>query len=331
MKFPTIDYKSTLKLLLKLLFAVGILYWLVSQNKLDYSLVIRSLKSPVLWLSCFILLLFQICLGAVRWRIILKTQMKEISLKEVLRIQWIGQFFSVILPGAVTGDLVKIGYVTALKKNVSKKFLLLTIFIDRLVGLNALLLLAGLTSAIYYRELVELNPLLKGVIYVNIFLFLGSCGIMFVFLLNKKLQLKIMSLVPFKKVNDILEMIWSFSSFKRDMLKAFLISVFAHVVTVGSFWLINLQFFEKSIELKYLLSLIPLGQVAVSIPVSPAGLGIGHAAYDKLFHFIGHSNGASLFNVWWVVMFMANLCGVLPFLFSRSPEVAEVKLKESSP
>lgn len=317
MKFPSLNYKSIVKLLLKTLFAAAILYWLVSQNKLDFRLVLVSFKSPLLWFTCFFLMILQVIVGAVRWRIILLTKMDHITFFETLRIQWIGQFFSSVLPGAVTGDLVKIGYVTSLKRNVSKKFLFLSIFIDRLAGLNALLMLAGLASLIFYQDLIALNPLLKNVIYINIFLFLGSCGVLGLFFLNKKIQLKILSFIPSKKIVEILETIWSFSDHKKVMFEAVLISAVAHVVGIATFWIINLPFFEHPIALKYLLSLIPLGQVAVAVPVSPAGLGVGHAAFDRLFHFIGHSNGASLFNVYWVIIFAVNLCGLIPFLLSK--------------
>ena len=119
MKFPSVNYKSLAKLLVKILFAGAILYWLVSQDKLDFRLVGKSFQNPVLWFTCFIILALQNVVGAIRWRLILKTKNVEFSLLEIVRIQWIGQFFSVVLPGAVTGDLVKIGYITSLKKDIS--------------------------------------------------------------------------------------------------------------------------------------------------------------------------------------------------------------------
>lgn len=311
------NYKGLLILLLKLFFATAILYWLVSQNKLDFRLVLISFKNPTLWLLCFTLMVSQVLIGAWRWKIILSAKVKEISYLDVLRIQWIGQFFSVVLPGGVTGDLVKISYVTALQKNISKKFLLLSIFIDRLTGLNALLLLAGISSALFYKDLLALNPMLKTIIYINIFLFLGSCGIILLLFVNKNLQNKILNIIPSKKITTLFETIWSFSDHKKIIAEAIFISGCAHVLGIATFWIINLPFFERPIELKYLLSLVPLGQAAIAIPVSPAGIGVGHAAFDRLFHFIGHNNGASLFNVYWVVLFVANLCGVIPFVLTK--------------
>ena len=199
-----------------------------------------------------------------------------------------------------------------------------------MAGLNALLLLAGISSAVFYRDLVALNPLLKNVIYINIFLFLGSCGVIAVFFLNKNIQKKIKSLIPYQKINELLETIWSFSDHKKEMLEILLISAITHVMMIACFWIINLPFFEKDIKLEYLLSLIPLGQVAVALPISPAGLGVGHAAFDRLFHYIGHTNGASLFNVYWVVLFASNLCGVLPFLFSKEKVFNAPEMKEST-
>ena len=304
-------------ILLKVAAAAVIIYWLVSQNKLDYGLVVLSLKNPITWAFCFAILCFQVCLGAFRWRIILKTRIPSISFLDILRIQWIGQFFSVILPGAVTGDIIKIGYIKNVKKDVSAKFLLLSIFIDRLVGLNSLLLLAGLASFFFYNDLLELNPILKNVVYINICLFLGSCLGLSFFFFNKKLQEKIKTLVPFKKLRDFLEDLWSFNKYKKELFQTILISTGAHVIAIATFWGINIPHFETAINPKYLFSLIPLGFVAVALPISPAGLGVGHAAFERLFHFIGHTNGASLFNVYWVLMLTVSLCGFFPFIFSK--------------
>jgi uncharacterized membrane protein YbhN (UPF0104 family) len=323
MTFSSENIKSLSKMLLKLLIAAAIIYWLVSQNKLDYRLVIQSFKNPVTWIACWLLFVLQTFLGAIRWKLILKAKIKDLPVREVARIQWIGQFFSVVLPGAVTGDLVKIGYVRAQYKHVSRKFLILSVFIDRLAGLNALLLWAGISSIIFYKNLIELNPLLKNIIYINIFLFIGSCGVISLFFLNTKMQNKIIKLIPFKKINDLLDTIWSFSNHKKEMVQALFISAIVHILTILCFWIINLPFFEKPIELKYLLTIIPLGQVAVALPISPAGLGVGHVAFDRLFHFIGHGNGASLFNVYWVLLFSVNLCGIIPFILSRTQNKKE--------
>jgi uncharacterized membrane protein YbhN (UPF0104 family) len=310
--------KSTLVMLFKILFASAILYWLISQNKLDFSLVKLSFAYPITWFSCFFISIFQIYLASFRLRMILKLKISSLTVFKMMSIHWIGLFFSVVLPGGIAGDLVKIGYVKSVQENIGKKFLLLSIFIDRLAGLTSLLLLAGFTSAIYYNDLIALNPLLKNIIYINIILCIASACALSLFFINKSLQNKILRFISIKKLTDALEMLWTLSSHKKVIFKALTISAIGHILVITGFWIINTPFFEHPIEFKYLFSLIPLGLVAVALPISPAGLGVGHVAFESLFSFIGHSNGASLFNVFWVVNFLVNICGFIPFILSKS-------------
>ncbi|MCK6594405.1 MAG: hypothetical protein L6Q33_04330, partial [Bacteriovoracaceae bacterium] len=91
-------------------------------------------------------------------------------------------------------------------------------------------------------------------------------------------------------------------------------SLFAHGLSISAFYLINMNFFEGDIGIKDLATIIPLGQVAVALPISPAGLGVGHVAYENLFRFLGQNNGATLFNNFWFYTMFVNILGVIPYL-----------------
>ena len=60
-----------------------------------------------------------------------------------------------------------------------------------------------------------------------------------------------------------------------------------------------------------------MGMMVVAIPISPSGMGVGHAAFDKLFDLFGVVGGANLFNTFWVVILCNNLIGIIPYLFFR--------------
>ena len=52
----------------------------------------------------------------------------------------------------------------------------------------------------------------------------------------------------------------------------------------------------------------------MSIPIAPAGLGVGHAAFHTLFGYFGIKDGASLFNIYFIFVIMTNLTGIIPYL-----------------
>ena len=61
-----------------------------------------------------------------------------------------------------------------------------------------------------------------------------------------------------------------------------------------------------------------LGSLASALPIAPGGLGVGHAAYDKLFEFAGLTGGANVFNVFCLSMLALSLSGAIPYVFAKS-------------
>lgn len=79
---------------------------------------------------------------AARWRLILRGHQIDLPFFTILRITWAGQFFNALLPGSNGGDLVKI--VQACRHAPQRKASATSsVILDRLIGLGALLVLAG--------------------------------------------------------------------------------------------------------------------------------------------------------------------------------------------
>lgn len=85
------------------------------------------------YLACLVLI-------AVRWWMLLRIQRIRIGLWEVVRLTFLGQFFNYVVPGTVGGDLVKAYYVS--KHTHLKAAVLVSVFVDRLLGFAALTFLA---------------------------------------------------------------------------------------------------------------------------------------------------------------------------------------------
>jgi hypothetical protein len=95
------------KILLKFIFAIALVYWLITSGKLDLSLVSKSFEVGPQWLIALFLIIIIVALGAHRYKILLETKsQKKLHFFDVLRLNYIGLFFSSVLPGAVTGDLI---------------------------------------------------------------------------------------------------------------------------------------------------------------------------------------------------------------------------------
>lgn len=78
--------------------------------------------------------------GAVRWRMLLATQNVRLTFYESCSLTFIGYLFNYIMLGLTGGDVVKAYYVS--RQTQRKTAAVLSVFMDRLIGLIALALLA---------------------------------------------------------------------------------------------------------------------------------------------------------------------------------------------
>lgn len=84
-----------------------------------------------------------IIIGVIRWRMILESQGLHLSLVRATEINFVAQFFNSFLLGATGGDLMKAFY-AARETHHKKTEAVVTVFVDRLLGLWSMLAFAVL-------------------------------------------------------------------------------------------------------------------------------------------------------------------------------------------
>lgn len=314
--------KTILINLLKLSIAAALIGWLLSSGKLDFKLL-GSLKNyPVAVTLAVVLSITNFWLVSFRWRSILMARLTTpIPLSGMLKITWIGQFFSSVLPGSVTGDLVKTIYIQQHEKNFSKQFLFASILIDRLMGLSGLILLVGISSLSFSGHILKNAPAMEPLLKINYLLVLAvvlSLGLFmywhdFIRSILVKFQAKIFPGIFARLINlwDDLVMI------KSRMIRAVLLSIVVQFIGVVIFWSLIYPFVGTHMDFVQALAFLPLGLMTLALPVAPSGLGVGHAIFQKLFEFSGIQNGASLFNLYFVVTLAVNVLGVIPYILNK--------------
>lgn len=308
--------------ILKLGIAAGLISWLLQSGKLDLKLLAELKDYPVAVIIATLLSILNFCLISYRWKSILKARSTvDIPLKGMLKITWIGQFFSSVLPGSVSGDLIKILYVQKYEKNFSKKFLFASIFIDRLMGLSGLILLVGLSSFFFSEHILKNAPAMQPLLDVNYILVFGVLTVVVLFAFGHDFIRAILSKLKsvfLPRIWDKIITLWDdLVLIKSSILKAVIFSVVIQFIGVVIFWSLIFPFVEQKMDFVQALAFIPLGLMTLALPVAPSGLGVGHAIFQKLFEFSGINNGASLFNLYFVVTLVVNVLGVVPYLLGR--------------
>lgn len=318
--------------------ALGLIYWLFKSGKIDFSLLLVSFnKHPSSWFLAFGILSFNIMLVTIRWKKILETKSKAIfPYLTILKLTWIGGLFNSVLPGAVSGDFIKLVYAKKVDPELSKTFLITSVLMDRILGLFALLILMGFASIIKYKELISASPSIVNLIHLNFFIFMGMILLLLTLFLPEKQQsflFKIGAKIPLlgKQLNKTMSQFWIIGKNKKNIFKLIALSMFTQTLGIFAFWVLASPFFEyasamsKTLTIFDGLTFIPLGFVVIAIPITPAGLGVGHVAFNTLFSYFGVNNGASLFNFYLMISIFVNLLGIFPYLMGRkdlsSPEM----------
>lgn len=318
-----------IKTIAKFAIAILLIVWLVSSGKLDFSLIHKLITNSNNWIYATTLFFIQICFSSLRWRLILKTKSKKnLPIRKLISLTWIGQFFNTFLPGAVTGDLIKLVYARDLDKELPRTFLVMSVFIDRVLGLVGLILLTGIFTLINYQEMIALSPKMKTLLPFNAILFLGAIVFLVSLFLPKRprsLILLFCDKVPLigAKLHKTFEQVWEIGKDKKSIISAIGISLVLQYTNIWVFWLIIEPFLEVSVPIGQLFTFIPIGMISIAVPISPSGLGVGHLIFEELFKLVNISGGASLFNLYFIMIVSTNLLGVFPYLFSKKHTLKE--------
>lgn len=133
-----------LKLVLKM--AVTIFcFWYIS-NKIDFEKAKDAVNKADWWWLLFSIVAFAFSkfLASFRLNIYFRNINIHLSNKQNIRLYWLGMFYNLFLPGAISGDAYKVVLLTR-KYDVSYKKITAAVLLDRFSGLLAL----GLILSVY--------------------------------------------------------------------------------------------------------------------------------------------------------------------------------------
>lgn len=313
--------KNLIVTLLKLTVVAGIFYYLISRDRMDMGMLLQLWTS---WFALVMVLVFFVWilpLSALRVWLILRSYDIRIPVVRMFMINWIGGFFNTCLPGGVSGDVVKGYYIVQEDRKKEITNVIVTLVIDRIIGVSSLIILSFLTLLVYDR-LVGENVLPGPLVYMVIGLFTGVVvfyGILlFPFQEGKDPLVRFISILPGK--DTLLRIYRAFKHFQQHkgvLLYSIIISIGVHLSFVAMLVEIA-RFMGKSVAVADQLFIMPLGFITTVIPLAPGGIGIGHVAFDSLYRMLGVSGGADIFNLFVTVHLAIFFLGGIPYLLMRN-------------
>jgi uncharacterized protein (TIRG00374 family) len=223
-----------------------------------------------------------ILLGAWRWRTVLKVQGLDLDFRRTLEISLIAQFFNAFFLGSTGGDLMK-AYYAARETRHKKTEAVVTVLADRLIGLVAMLLFAGLMMLVNFRFLLG-HTELAVLVGLLVAMLLGGCIILALALwsgLSRALPSARSWLRKLPKADLLEQALEAFRTFGRDigfLRLAFGISVLLNVACVGQLMALGMGL-GMQVPTTVWLVIVPTIICASALPITPSGLGVRENLY----------------------------------------------------
>jgi uncharacterized membrane protein YbhN (UPF0104 family) len=240
-----------------------------------------------------------------------------------MRLTLMGLFFNTCLPGATGGDAVKIYY--AMEGNRGRRLEIATIMmLDRVAGLLGIIVFTLLLVP-WFQPMLIAFPVLQVVVWsaggglVIVLAGLWCCTSKQV--LWRRVVRWMVHILP---GSAYLERIIHTLRVYRDHIgvcgQVVGAAIAVHLCMTLSMLLV-IQATQPAGADSEMMLLIPIGFVANSLPVTPGGIGVGEAAFDRLFQMAGFAGGAVAILGWRVLMSIAGLPGLVFYLLDKQQAV----------
>ncbi len=248
--------------------------------------ILLMLGGQLLFLGAYLL-------GIERWRILLRTHDIRLCWSRCFTLFFIGHFFNAFMLGATGGDLIK-AYYAARETHHRKTEAVTTVFLDRLLGLVALVILILVILTFRIRFLLSHPSIEKAAFFLLILLV--AIGLMVILLWHRNwiesrfwkriTRLTHMPAVVSDQMARIYAAIYHFRKKPALLAKAFGLSLGLHILSLLADFMFATAI-HSHLTLFQAFTLFPLLSALGTIPITPGGLGIREGAAVIIFGSVG--------------------------------------------
>src|SRR5260370_29870516 len=164
--------KKALVRTLQAVFTIGILIWVLHSPEKRAQMAAAFTQADGHWMliGLPVALTGEIA-NIIRWKILMRVQGMYLSWPRIAQLFFVGLFFNLFMPGYTGGDFARL-YFSMREFPDRKKEVILTIVMDRLIGMLALVVAAVSTTALRW-QLVQPNPPTFFFLLILSFFFVG--------------------------------------------------------------------------------------------------------------------------------------------------------------
>ncbi|MEO8352344.1 MAG: lysylphosphatidylglycerol synthase transmembrane domain-containing protein [Chthoniobacteraceae bacterium] len=325
--------KRALFTTLQVLITVGALWFVFRDGAKRAEMADAIVDARALWLILGFLFYGMVELSAVvRWQVLLQVQNVHLSWARVLALVMIGVFFNFFIPGGTGGDAVKIFYL--LKETPGHRTgALLSVLVDRMIGLFALIVAAGVIIALKWSWLTG-NPHTAHWIWITLAVLGASLGflIMSFVVTGFRLVHKLPARLPGRdKLAELALAYHQYARCWRASLTAFAISIFAHFGYWFTYYCAARSLATPTTVLPRFaefMSIMPVVSTITSLPISIGGIGWREVIFQTFLSNLSHASegvAVAISTTGYVLTLAWGLIGGLMYLAYRPSKHARLR------
>lgn len=273
---------------IQLVITAAIIWWVFRDPVKRAEIANTLLRANGLWLLAGFLGYGTVELAsAYRWQVLLRVQGLKLSFRRVLGLTMIGVFFNFFIPGGTGGDAVKMFYLV--KETPGRaETALLSVVVDRLIGLFALIVLAGALIALKWDWLLSAPGTAKwiyltlavlggGLLFMVVSFVVTGCGLVH----------RLPPRMPGRdKLGEIALAYNLYGKARAVMGIAFVLSLFTNIGYYGVFYCAIRALASSSMQIPTLAefyAILPIIGTVTSLPISIGGVGWREKLFETFF------------------------------------------------
>jgi len=301
--------------LLRISIGIGLLVYLARAKIIDLHVLPRLLTAWPVTIAAILLFLADLALMAWRLCYLFSPQGMRLSFGASMQLTAMSSFFGTFLPGRTGGDVAKVFY--ASRGNRGRRTEIITVLLlDRVLGLFSLLLLPLLVAPMF-PDLLRVKAV-SAMLFVVLILVLAilSGFLLCLFIpasVNRLIDGPMKFLPGGEVIRRSLSTVAAYRCRPGDLVRALCVSLTDNFMVVGIFALALVVVNPASLAPR-LWVIVPMGEIANSLPLTPGGLGVGEAAFNALFRIAGLQGGADALLCWRVWNAIVSMVGLLVYL-----------------
>ena len=323
--------KKTLLTALQIAVTIGLLWWVFHDPERRSEMLAAAKLANVWWLGAGILVFFFCTIVATaRWKILLAVQDIKMIWLRTWQLFMIGMFFNLFMLGSTGGDVVKM-FLTMREASNNKAAALLSVFMDRVIGMLALIFLS--VAFLYFRYDL-LNHAEGSSTLLNLLLWLMAAALLIIVGMFTFSALGWVHYLP--QWTPLRGRIVEISAACHMYAKGWRLTIWAFLVSFPLFGMFFTTFycaaraFTDQLGIVDIFSVMPIVAVITAIPISVSGIGLRESLFVSLLAPFGVTAAvATLISVTgFLINTLGSLAGGLVFLFYRSSTHESINLRD---